>query len=331
MKYFLFVLLASLLVIQPLQASGLPPGFADEEDEEEDDQRERADVDYQRLLLKAMLEQVDEEEILELDLDEERQFLLLQMEALRPDPKGNVFLLPGDGQHPNWPVAIAPLRQKLADFGWNTLALSLPAYQPLTLPRRTLPPGPLLARMDGGAAPRSQEEDEEDTGGFPGAFDDDSNDEEESQEEVDPRERLEQQQAWVQERLQLALNHQGSNGRQVFVLQGEAAFWLLPWLEAGQWPDNAALVLIDVQVPEGARSAELNRVLRALGSRPVLDVYNPRSATARRQAEERQAAYRRAGNQRAVQLSMDTPSSQRQQSRDAWLAQRVEGWLRSLD
>ncbi|SFC14910.1 Protein of unknown function [Marinospirillum celere] len=331
MKYFLLILLMLMLALQPLQATGLPPGFADEEDEEEEDQRERAEVDYQRLLLKAMLEQVEEEEILELDLDDERQFLLLQQEALSASPKGNLFILPGDGLHPNWPLGVAPLRKAMADQGWHTLALSLPLYQPLGPPDRTLPPGPLLSRLSSTATPAHQENDEEEAGAFPGAFDDDQDEEEEIQEPPDPAERLAEQRALVEERLQLALNHQGTEGRQVLVLQGEAVFWLLPWLEAGNWPENAALVLLNVKVPEGARAADLNQALRALGSRPLLDVYDPRSAEQRRHAEGRKAAYRRAGNQRAVQLPMEANSGQRQRSSDAWLTQRVEGWLRSLD
>lgn len=328
MKYLLFAWLL-LLALPQAVATGLPPGFAEEDDEEEEDQRERADVDYQQLLLKAMLEQVDEDEILELTLDDERSFLLLHREALAAEAKGNLFLLPADGHHPNWPLGIAPLRKLLADHGWNTLALSLPQYQPLGPPTRTLPPGPLLSRLESGGRP-PPENDDEGNGGFPGAFAEEDEESEEPEERPDPAERLAGQQAAVEERLLAALNHLGDEGRQLLALQGEAVFWLLPWLEAGNWPEQAPLILLDVKVPEGGDSRELARVLRALGNRPILDIYDPASGEQQRQAEQRQAAYRRAGNNRVLQLSLEPASGQRQASGDRWLTQRVEGWLRSL-
>ena len=326
----IFLLLLGL-ALQPLNATGLPPGFAEEDEEEQEAGRERAEVDYQRLLLKAMLEQVDEEEILELELDAERSFISLYREALRPDPKGRVLLLPADGHHPNWPEAIGPLRKRLADFGWHTLALSLPQYRPLGPAVRTLPPGPLLMRLDSSVQPSSASEQEEEAGGFPGAFEEEQEETEERRERADPRERLAEQQAAVAERLQAAFNFLETGGRQVLVLQGESIFWLLPWLEAGNKPDQLALVLVHVKTPEGATNADLNRLLRALGDRPLLDIYDGASLEQARNAEQRRAAYARAGNGRAVQLNLEATSGWRKGSRDAWLGQRVEGWLRSLD
>lgn len=328
MKYLIFVLLLLLSGLPQAAATGLPDDFAGQDDEEDSQQPERAEVDYQRLLLQAMLEQVDEEEIVHLDLDAERSFLLLYREAMAAQPKGDLVLLPGEGQHPNWPVAIAPLRQELAAHGWTTWALSLPQYQPLGPPSRTLPPGPLLSRLGPEQGPPA--DDEEDPGDAGGAFDEPSEESADSSEVRDPAERLADQQAAVEERLLAVLNHQEGGGRQLLALQGEAVFWLLPWLEAGSWPEQSPLLLLNVRVPEGADSRNLARVLRGLGDRPILDIYDPASSERQRHAEERKAAYLRAGNDQAVQLSLESSHGQRQSSQDRWLIQRVEGWLRSL-
>ncbi|MDR9466645.1 DUF3530 family protein [Marinospirillum sp.] len=336
MKRLLIALFLLAFILPPLQAAGLPPGFAEDEEDEEDQAPQRADVDYQQLLLKAMLEQVDEQEVLNLALDEERSFLLLQREALAAQPKGNLILLPADGHHPNWPAGIAPLRKHLSEYGWNTLTLSLPQYQPLGPPARTLPPGPLLARLESSDSSSTEDEaddgDEGNGGGFPGAFDEeDDEEEEEPQEQVDPAEHLAEQQAAVEERFLVALDHLGNDGRQVLALQGEAVFWLLPWLEAGNWPQQAPLILLNVRVPEGAQPEDLVQLLRELGNHPVLDIYDASSAEQQQLAQQRKAAYLRAGNKRSLQMSLEPASGQRQSSLDRWLTQRVEGWLRSLN
>jgi len=336
-KRLFIALFLLVFILPPLGAAGLPPGFAEEEEDEESQAPQRADVDYQQLLLKAMLEQVDGQEVLNLALDEERSFLLLQREALAAQPKGNLILLPADGHHPNWPVGIAPLRQHLADYGWNTLALSLPQYQPLGPPARTLPPGPLLSRLESADQPATEDETQEDGeangGGFPGAFDEEEEVEEEPEERVDPAEHLAEQQAAVEERLLAALGHLGNDGRQVLVLQGEAVFWILPWLEAGNWPQQAPLILLNVRTPEGAQPEELIQLLRELGNHPLLDIFDASSDEQQQLAQQREAAYLRAGNKQSLQMSLEpaSGSGQRQSSLDRWLIQRVEGWLRSLN
>lgn len=42
-------------------------------------------------------------------------------------PRGGVILLHGQGTHPDWPELIRPLRIGLADIGWSTLSLQMPA------------------------------------------------------------------------------------------------------------------------------------------------------------------------------------------------------------
>lgn len=41
-------------------------------------------------------------------------------------PQGAVLILPNDGEHGQWPVVVAPLRDTLPDSGWSTLVVHLP-------------------------------------------------------------------------------------------------------------------------------------------------------------------------------------------------------------
>ncbi|WP_027858136.1 DUF3530 family protein [Marinobacterium jannaschii] len=52
---------------------------------------------------------------------------------------GGVILFPDQDAHPEWPAAINPLRQGLADAGWYTLALYMPRPPRMPVPERTLP------------------------------------------------------------------------------------------------------------------------------------------------------------------------------------------------
>ncbi len=50
-----------------------------------------------------------------------------------------IIFMPDDFTHPNWPIIIEPLRTGLTEFGWNTLAIPLPAPITQATPVRTLP------------------------------------------------------------------------------------------------------------------------------------------------------------------------------------------------
>jgi len=52
---------------------------------------------------------------------------------------GGIIIFPDDRTHPNWPIITNPLRVGLSNYGWETLALSLPQPTTLANPLRTLP------------------------------------------------------------------------------------------------------------------------------------------------------------------------------------------------
>lgn len=309
--------------------------WAFEFDEEEDTSAliERSHFDGYQQALQALRDGLPPSELLELTLTEDGAFLTLYIEALAAQPKGQVILLHADGYHPDWPRGIAPLRRGLPEYGWTSLSLSLPVYQQqsryaqLSLPPRTLPPGPLLMRLD---PPVDHQEVGVQTAAA--ALDDFDQEEEQSapSERPDPAAYLAEQRRQVELRLQAALAEVGTQGRTVLVLQGQSFFWLQPWLEAGLLPPRAALVLLQVEVPLGADPASMRTTLTGLTRHPLLDLYDPLHAQQQAWAEERRALYRRVGYAQATQLPIHFEFGRRADISDHWIVQRVEGWLRSL-
>ncbi|NLQ17599.1 DUF3530 family protein [Marinomonas sp. M1K-6] len=64
-------------------------------------------------------------EILTLEADGE-PFLTLYKPSMTSSTQGCVILLAGDNEHPDWPDAIAPLRNDLPQYSWCTLSVEVP-------------------------------------------------------------------------------------------------------------------------------------------------------------------------------------------------------------
>lgn len=324
-------LLVGMALVSPVWAQGFP---FEAEEEDASPQRERVEPSPMQDMLEALAAELPARQLVHLPLSGDSTFLALTLPALSAQPRGQLLLLPADGLHPDWPYGIAPIRRNLPEYGWSTLSLSLPPYQPLGVAPRTLPPGPLLASMQaGGPATGAKSTPQGVTvpaaGGFPESLEED----EAPVDEVrpDPAERLAAHREAVMARVEAGLAHLDGPGARVLVLQGESVFWLQPWLAEGQPAPRTPLVLLQVDVPEGADAIELAETLRQLGSDwPILDIYDARHPGQQRLAEQRRAAYRQAGNRRAVQLPLHFESGTRAATTDRWLAQRVEGWLRGL-
>lgn len=57
---------------------------------------------------------------------EGEEFLGLFRESESGDPQGCVVILHGDHGHPDWPQVVSPLREKLTQHSWCTLAIEIP-------------------------------------------------------------------------------------------------------------------------------------------------------------------------------------------------------------
>lgn len=67
------------------------------------------------------------------------RFLGFWQEDRSGDPKGALLILHAEGEHPNWPVTTRPLHDTLPNYGWATLAISLPSPDLPEVARRSLP------------------------------------------------------------------------------------------------------------------------------------------------------------------------------------------------
>ncbi|BFM17813.1 alpha/beta hydrolase family protein [Maricurvus nonylphenolicus] len=74
-------------------------------------------------------------------LDEE--FLALYEPDITGSPQGAVLILHAEGQHANWPNTIEVMRTTLPEYGWATLATTLPAPDRAPVPKRDLPTRPI--------------------------------------------------------------------------------------------------------------------------------------------------------------------------------------------
>jgi len=107
----LLVMLCTLLMM-PVLADSQPA----------DDSWRRSDLEWQ----------VDNDQLKPLTVGEQ-EFMTLQLPAMTNKVKGTVVLLPDASQLPVSPRYIQTLRQRLVDYGWNTIAL-LPPVRPMQDP-----------------------------------------------------------------------------------------------------------------------------------------------------------------------------------------------------
>lgn len=333
--------LASLFLLLGLGLTAIAAdsGFGFDDDEEEAEQSvERYQPRPMEDWLEDLKQEVNPEEIVELPLANEETLVALHLRAFTHQPKGQIILLPGANEHPNWPRGIATLRQGLATQGWHSLALSLPFYEGWQNPERQLVSGPLLSpthlKRSAKKAPQENTTDEDlSTGlGFTDADDEedtaltDSNSTEDAN--LDLFNQLSQTSA---ARLTAALNYLPKAKKQVLVLQGESLFWLTEWLSKNKLTPNQSLVLLFTRQPVGSEAKQLEKLLEEFTHQPILDIYLPTSRHQQALAQQRKIAYLRAGNKHAVQLEAKSNFSPTNQADQDWLVKRVEGWLRRLE
>lgn len=86
----------------------------------------------------SQLQQDADSEIIQLGSGE-NEFHAFYKESSSAIIHGGAIIFPDDRTHPNWPIVTNPLRIGLSNYGWATLALSLPQTATNANPIRTLP------------------------------------------------------------------------------------------------------------------------------------------------------------------------------------------------
>jgi hypothetical protein len=76
-------------------------------------------------------------------------FLALYEPDITGNPQGAVLILHAEGQHANWPNTIEVIRTTLPEYGWATLATTLPAPDRAPVPKRDLPTRPVKVKAAG--------------------------------------------------------------------------------------------------------------------------------------------------------------------------------------
>jgi hypothetical protein len=67
------------------------------------------------------------------------RFLSLWQKDRSGTPKGALLMVHAEGEHAIWPISTKPLHDTLPNYGWSTLAISLPSPEFTQVPERTFP------------------------------------------------------------------------------------------------------------------------------------------------------------------------------------------------
>ena len=215
-------------------------------------------------------------------------FLTLYNLSLTRSTEGCVILLHSDNEHPDWPDAIAPLRNALPEHSWCTLSIEVPDITKRAAPVRATP---------------TESTNNQESIGLPN-------------------------QANTFARIEAAMNRARTDGVEQFVLLGykTGASYALTFLADN--PEAAeALILIDIESPftiSNYTNAQKIRQIR----KPTLDYYVNNSGNDRFALWRKQAANQRTeGDINYVQLDA-IPDRVTGKNSKQLLIQRVRGFLK---
>lgn len=202
----------------------------------------------------ALMRQLPAEQQKTLQAGDE-SFLALLVPAARAKASGTVVLVPGDGESADWPNVVAPMRQQLPTFGWQTISLSLPdPYDPVVAIERDTAPADTDAQANSeqtappvtggsGTAPAAPTQAEAGSGEPAQA----------AVAPVDPEAAANAQATRVLARIAAGIDlalQQGANPI-VLVGHGTGAYWAARYLAEKEPAEVRQLVLIDGREPQG--------------------------------------------------------------------------------
>ncbi|MDT3722307.1 DUF3530 family protein [Pseudomonas oryzihabitans] len=274
----------------------------------------------------ALMRQLPAEQQKTLQAGDE-SFLALLLPAARAKATGTVILVPGDGESADWPNVIAPVRQQLPIFGWQTIALSLPdPYDPVVAIERDTAPADTDAQANSeqtpppvtggtGTAPTAPTQAEAGSGEPAQA----------AVAPVDPEAAANAQATRVLARIAAGIDlalQQGA-GHIVLVGHGTGAYWAARYLAEKEPAEVKQLALIDGREPQGL-PARLDATMGKTDLQIADLVHAPGPAAQRRKERAAQKANK---NYRQIELPVipgDRAAEQEQTVR------RLRAWLDRL-
>lgn len=212
---------------------------------------------------------------------EGEEFLGLYQPALKSKARGGVLMLHAEGQHPDWPGSLSYLRQHLAEWGWNTLSIALPAPNPPKRPTSMAKDADRLAKVSGEVLDETEE-----------IFDPETNSVSDGsvtpESEITQTEQTGRAEEIAIERIVSAMNHltSKSNGKVVLYGQGLGALRASRfWQETGN-SNVTALVFVDAL--NGLKDSDYTLPQSLSNVRmPILDVIQSRSTVIDIDAKQR--------------------------------------------
>lgn len=215
-------------------------------------------------------------------------FLTLYNPSLTSSTQGCVILLHSDNEHPDWPDAIAPLRNALPEYSWCTLAIEVPDIIKRAAPVQTI-----------------------------------STDNTNNQDSLELPD-----QANTFARIEAAMDRARTDGVAQFVLLGykTGASYALAFL-ANNPESSEALVLVDIESPTSMSDYANAQQIRQI-TKPTLDYYVNNNGSERFATWRKQAANQRPeGGIDYIQLDA-IPDRVTGKNSKQLLIQRVRGFLK---
>lgn len=240
----------------------------------------------------ALMRQLPAEQQKTLQAGDE-SFLALLMPAARAKAAGTVVLVPGDGESADWPNVMAPVRQQLPTFGWQTISLSLPdPYDPVVAIERDTAPADTDAQANSeqtappvtggsGTAPVAPSQAEAGSGEPAQA----------AVAPVDPEAAANAQATRVLARIAAGIDLALQQGASPIVLvgHGTGAYWAARYLAEKEPAEVKQLVLIDAREPQGM-PARLDATMGKTDLQIADLVHAPGAAAQRRKERAAQKA-----------------------------------------
>ncbi|GAA3910267.1 DUF3530 family protein [Litoribacillus peritrichatus] len=297
--------------------------------------------------IKLLLTEIDERELLKLNTSEE-EFIGLFSEQNTAQPLGGILILHDSGLHPNEQSFIAPLRKRLPDYGWNTLAIAIPDAETTPLPDRKWPSypadftlNPTTEELESGpededseqategedtATKETPEETTEETNKTQEASSETKTGEDSAEQETAAPGQTPQERTMA--RIEAAVQELKNRGQLNLVIigQGVGASWAISYLDSSSSQEMFTLVVVDPELPPVENDKNyINDRLAKFVEIPILDIVSDASAYAKQQAKERKNTAQRklltAYQQLSTRATLDSDVHHHR------IVKRIRGWL----
>ncbi|WP_342650333.1 alpha/beta hydrolase family protein [Pseudomonas sp. REB1044] len=258
-------------------------------------------------------------------------FLALWKPANDSNPKGAVIIVPGAGESADWPVTVAPLRNRFPDVGWHSLSVSLPdllADSPQ--PRAADTPAPTAKdKGEGTSAPAKDTPDDANANVAQAtAPDPDTAQGTDAAQASEHNDQADAARIFARLDAAVAFAQQQNAHSIVLIGHGSGAYWAARYVSEKQPPQVQKLALISAQTPARVEH-DLESLVPTLKV-PTADIYFVTRTRDQNAAQLRLQASKREKDSQYRQLSLIAMPGDRSAEQEQ-LFRRVRGWMMPQD